>query len=460
MPDGNSALGAQAKAAGITIHMPTLHAGQERAFNLDGRFKAIRAGRRWGKSSLASVLASDAAINGQIVGFFAPDYKRLSEIYRDIKAILAPLIAKYSDDGAVIRLTTGGRIDFWTLEDDSAGRSRKYHLVLIDEAAFTKPNMVDIWERAIKPTLFDYSGQCYALSNTNGIDETNFFWRVCNIPKYGFAQYHAPTHDNPLLPMRMAGETDEGWLARRKVELAALQTDNPPLVYQQEYRALFVDFSGDDFFDKTKLLLDPLPGTTEGVGCEWPQLCTGVFAVIDTAVKTGKEHDGTAVKYFAVDKNFHGFPLVVLDWDYVQIEGAVLEKWMPEIVERLKFFADTCRPLQGNLGIWIEDKQSGTILLQQAANNDWNAHAIDSKLTAMGKSERAINVSGHVHRGEVKYSRHAAEKVTTFKGITRNHSMVQVSKFRIGDEDRNKADDLLDTFCYGIALGLGNNEGF
>ena len=42
----------------------------------------------------------------------------------------------------------------------------------------------------------------------------------------------------------------------------------------------------------------------------------------------------------------------------------------------------------------IEDKNSGTILLQQALRRGMPAQAIDSKLTAVGKDERALNVSG------------------------------------------------------------------
>jgi Rhodopirellula transposase DDE domain/WD domain, G-beta repeat len=61
-----------------------------------------------------------------------------------------------------------------------------------------------------------------------------------------------------------------------------------------------------------------------------------------------------------------------------------------------------CRARKGSVGAFIEDKNSGTILLQQAWRRQLLAHAIDSKLTAMGKDERAISVSGYVHRGLVK----------------------------------------------------------
>src|SRR5262245_54783661 len=36
----------------------------------------------------------------------------------------------------VMRLRTGGRLDFWTLESAIAGRGRRYRRIVIDEAAF------------------------------------------------------------------------------------------------------------------------------------------------------------------------------------------------------------------------------------------------------------------------------------------------------------------------------------
>ena len=43
--------------------------------------------------------------------------------------------------------------------------------------------------------------------------------------------------------------------------------------------------------------------------------------------------------------------------------------------------------------------QNGAVLVQQAARRGWPCAAIDSKLTALGKDERAISVSGYVYRG-------------------------------------------------------------
>jgi hypothetical protein len=141
-------------------------------------------------------------------------------------------------------------------------------------------------------------------------------------------------------------------------------------------------------------------------------------------------------------------------------EGALLETWLPTVFRRLEKLAQQCRARGGSLGAMIEDKNSGTILLQQALRRGLPAQAIDSKLTAMGKDERALSVSGYVFRGEVKYTDYAYNKVSPYKRRTKNHLVDQIESFRMGDKDSKRDDDLLDTFFYGIAVSLGNNEGF
>jgi hypothetical protein len=151
---------------------------------------------------------------------------------------------------------------------------------------------------------------------------------------------------------------------------------------------------------------------------------------------------------------------MILDWDIVQIEGALLEIWLPTVFSRLEELAQQCQARFGSIGTMIEDKNSGTILLQQALRRGLPATPIDSKLTALGKDERGLNVSGYVFRGEVKYTDYAFNKVTTYKRRTKNHLVDQIESFRMGDKNGKREDDLLDTFCYGISLSLGDNKGF
>jgi hypothetical protein len=92
-----------------------------------------------------------------------------------------------------MRFITGGRLDFWTLENPIAGRGHRYHRVVIDEAAFAKDgdnktdgSMMELWEKAIKPTLYDYCGQAFVCSNSAGKKADNFFYNICTDPQYGF----------------------------------------------------------------------------------------------------------------------------------------------------------------------------------------------------------------------------------------------------------------------------------
>ena len=418
--------------------LPTLHAGQVDAFRSRSRFTAVRAGRRWGKTVFGETIAADAIAKGQLVGWFAPETKFLSETFVEMKEMLSPIIANANSSSGVIRSITGGRMDFWTLENERAGRSRKYHVVVIDEAAFAKDNMMKIWSSSIKPTLLDYRGRAWVLSNTNGVNPENFLWRICNetdpITGHGFTQYHAPTSSNPHMPAD---------------ELEQLQRTTPPLVFQQEYLAEFVDWSGLQFFELARCLMD-------GVASDYPQIIDAVFATIDTETKTGKEHDGTAVMFWGLNRATN--KLFLLEWDIVQIEGALLEVWLPLIFARLEELAIATKARMGSLGAYIEDKSSGTILLQQSQRRGLPAQSIDSKLTSLGKDERCINISGYVYRGHVQITKYAYDKTVAYKGQTRNHMLSQVFGYRLGV--LNQLDDLLDAWCYGIAIALGNSGGY
>lgn len=458
------------------VALPTLHLGQRRALAIPGKRTIIRCGRRWGKTDFGKAIAVEDACKGAPVGWFAPDYKISSEAYSEmldpIETSRPPIKRSSSRVEGRIRTKVGGRIDFWTLDNERAGRSRKYKTVVVDEGAFTKNgsvsvagSMLGIWDKSIEPTLLDLDGRCFVLSNTNGNDPENFLYAISPSggdppaypggpgAKYGFREYHAPSWDNPHVPARRPGEAWEAWLDRRAATFAKLKAEKHPLVFAQEYGAEFVDWSGVAFFGLDSLLIDGAPA-------EYPPTADAVFAVVDSATKTGKANDGTGVTYFAVNKAHPSNPLIVLDWDIVQIQGAFLIDWLPGVLRRLEELAREVGARSGSLGAMIEDKDSGQVLLQAAASKGLPATAIPGDLTAIGKDERAIKASGHVYPGRVKFSRHAYEKVVDFKGTSRNHLVSQVTGFRIGDKDAAKrADDLLDTFTYGVCLGLGDADG-
>lgn len=452
------------------VGLPTFHPKQVELFRQNGKRKVARCGRRWGKNVFGESIAASDALKGRLVGWFAPEHKRLTESYNVIADYLEQIKKRSNKTDGMIETIRGGKVEFWSLEDENAGRSRKYHRIIIDEFGFAKPSALDTWTRAIEPTLLDYDGSAIIMSNTNGIAPDNPLRAVCPYPgevvsKYGFVDFHAPTYSNPLLPLRKPLESHADWLARRAAYFAELVRKTPPLVYQQEYLADFVDWSGAAFFTRDSLLVNGQP-------VEMPARCEAVFAVIDTATKTGKQHDGTGLIWFAVVQNHvrlvgpdgktpPRYSLVILDWDLRQIEGALLETWLPTVFQQGEELARRTGAARGSLGAMIEDKASGMVLLQQAARRGWPAFPIESKLTSLGKDERAISVSGYVYQGLVKISRPAYEKVMIFKEVSANHMLSQITGFRIGDPDAAKrSDDLVDCLTYGCAVALGNEEGF
>ncbi|MDR3449529.1 MAG: terminase family protein [Alphaproteobacteria bacterium] len=280
---------------------------------------------------------------------------------------------------------------------------------------------------------------------SNGGDQ----WRVLKLPALANAA------DDPL-GRKINEPLWPGWegveeLARKR---AAIGERDFGALFQQSPRP-----AGTSFFDVNNILV-ARPSNDGAVVYDPVDPVTpidAVFATIDTAVKTGSKNDGTAVIYWGICKRSE-YQLVLLDWDIVQIEGSLLETWLPTVSQNLEGFARQYKARVGSLGSWIEDKASGMILLQQAARRGLQAQPIDSKLTSVGKDERCISVSGYVQRQMVKISRSAYDKVTNYKGKSGNHFLMQVFRFQIGVKDQS--DDLLDCFTYGIAMACGDAEGF
>jgi hypothetical protein len=427
-----------------TLELPLFHQGQVNAWNARTRYFALRCGRRWGKTDYGKILAGDAIGKGRNVGIFVPTYKTVSETYNELEVLLAPIKKSANKSTMVFKSVNGGGIDFWSLDgsNEMPGRGRKYDLVIIDEGAFTRPNMLDVWKKAIKPTLIDRKGRAVVMSTPNGADDENFFYAICNDPQYGFTEFHAPTAQNPYLPAE---------------DVAKLIYDYPPLVYKQEILAEFINWGGDAFF-KVEYLLNNGKPVGDPVNCEY------ILATIDSAVKDGVAHDGTAVCYWAFNKYGNGAPLTLLDWDVVKIDGALLIDWLPGVYANMERWSDRLKARYGyehsEGGVYIEDKASGIILLQQCALQGYVATPIPSGITAVGKDGRAIGVSGHVYGHKVKIHECAFTKVKEYNGKTKNHLLAQIEKFYLNDKEAYKrADDLLDAFVYGPAVVFGLGEG-
>lgn len=192
----------------------------------------VACGRRFGKTAFGVDRLASVALDGWPVAWFAPNYKYLSEAYRDFLRLLRPVVSRQSTTDKRIELVTGGVIEFWSLEDPDAGRSRKYKRVCIDEAAKAR-HLETAWTHAIRATLADYRGDADFYSTPRGRD---YFWRMftrgAGRDEPEWSSWRMPTSSNPYI------DPDEIEAARKQL---------PERVFAQEFLAEFLDDAGGVF---------------------------------------------------------------------------------------------------------------------------------------------------------------------------------------------------------------------
>lgn len=258
----------------LPVDLPALYATQQQIKDEGKRFNVLDIGRRAGKTFLGVHLAVETAASGEPVGWFAPSYKYVLEVWRDLQRPLHSIRGKCRINATErrIELPNGGLIEVWTLENEDAGRGRKYKRAVIDEAAMV-PNLVHSWEQSIRPTLTDLVGDAWFLSTPKGL---NYFYELFqrgqdNVnPKFAdWQSWQLPSSVNPFLPPS---------------EIEAARNELPELVFKQEYLAEFLSGDGAVFRNVDACLTAPetTPGEHRG---HW----------IVGGVDWGRVHDFTAI---------------------------------------------------------------------------------------------------------------------------------------------------------------------
>ncbi|WP_321868630.1 hypothetical protein [Paraburkholderia tropica] len=428
---------ARRRVVPIEVNMPMLRVDQAAIVADPAQFKVVRCGRRYGKTVILEVVATDALVRGERVALFVPQLLTSSTTYKNILSNVGEL-ATNRHFNKRIETSTGGILEIFPLNTGGIfARGREYDVYLFDEAAFIKADSIDYWENGIEPMLAAVENpRVYVFSTTQEDDVSNWFFALHHAKRYqyksdseGFKQFHRPTHMNPQVKLSY---------------LKMQQRVKHPLSFRQEYLAEFVDWSGTSLFSFTG-------------PCDEPMRLTHVFAVLDSAVKGGFQHDGTAVMYFGYREFvLPGQPqLVILDWSVWQLDAVVIKSLFPSILNRAVELARQHNAVLGFIGLFVEDKASGPVLIQEAQLAGMPVDAINSKYTAVGKDARAMAIVDVVASGNVGWSPHAFNKTQFFKGEEVNHALRQVVKYRIGDPDAHKrADDAFDAWAYGVIIGL------
>lgn len=268
------------------IHLPHPHVNQKKILDERKRFNVIKCGRRFGKSHLIKRLVSKPAIWGYPVGVWFPTYKDLSEVWKEIKYTLAPIIKSKDEQLKQIVLTTGGVIDFWSMDDPDSGRGRKYIRIIVDEAEKAR-HFKQAWEQTIRATLADYRGDGWFLSTPKFGD--TYFKKIARFPiddplKYhNWATFTFTTYDNPYMS---------------EEEINEIRSQLDDLTFRCEYMAEDVDLVGMPFayaFNQEKhvkpVIYDPLEALCLSVDFNKEPLSAFVFQNYGTGIiKVIKEY--------------------------------------------------------------------------------------------------------------------------------------------------------------------------
>lgn len=165
-------------------------------------------------------------------------------MWREAKEALLPVTVAKSEQEHRLELVTGGRVDFWSLDDPNSARGRKYKRIIVDEAAHIRA-LEEAWQKVLRATLSDYRGDAWLFSTPKG---RNFFWQCFQLgldpDEPEWACWQMPTSANPHI------HRDEIDAARRQL---------PASVFSQEYLAEFLEVGGryfDEFDPDKHLIID------------------------------------------------------------------------------------------------------------------------------------------------------------------------------------------------------------
>jgi hypothetical protein len=252
-----------------SIHIPPInyHGGQKKVLAEKKRYNCLACGRRWGKSlfGLEQILFEPGgALDGKPVAWFAPTYQLTLEIWKDAERTLRPVTRKANKTENRIELITGGTVDFWTLQDDGAGRGRKYARIVIDEAAHAR-YLQDTWEAAILPTLTDFKGEAWIISTPAGLGYFHTLYQMSGHHP-DWQSWQMPTSVNPHIS---PAEIDN---------MRAILTER---VFAQEYLAQFLTDGAGVF-----------RGIDRAPACEWMDSYRPPLAYV-IGVDWGRHNDFT-----------------------------------------------------------------------------------------------------------------------------------------------------------------------
>ena len=215
----------------IQIPLPKLHVGQAEAKKQFKRFTVLAIGRRWGKTKMSLTLGCQDAIKGKKIAYIAPTHSMSTKWFKDCATRLMQITKSINSKDHILELVTGGSIQTFSMESINNIRGNDFDFIIHDEAAYMN-NLLEEWNKAIRPTLVDRKGSAVFLSTPNGYNDFYALSEKCKKDTKNWATIQMTSHSNPFIP---AEELDE------------VKESLPTEVYEREILAKFNDTSASIF---------------------------------------------------------------------------------------------------------------------------------------------------------------------------------------------------------------------
>jgi phage terminase large subunit len=199
------------------------------------RFRVVVAGRRFGKTHLATWELAKAALSGKEKNcwYVAPTYKAAKEIAWDMLQKILPeeYISKKNESSLAITLRNGSVIALKGAEKPDSLRGRALDFAIMDEFADMKPIT---WTEVLRPSLSDREGNAMWIGTPKGRNHFYDLWTYGVDEHLGWSSYQFTTLDG--------GNVSE-------TEIEAARNDLDERTFKQEYEAAFVNYSGIIYYN-------------------------------------------------------------------------------------------------------------------------------------------------------------------------------------------------------------------
>ena len=212
-----------------------LNAGQKAVSENESRFKVVIAGRRWGKTWLATrSLARAVREPNRRAWYIAPSYRMARQIVWDaLKWRLQDLkwVQKINESELTITLRNNSTISLRGADNPDSLRGVGLDFVVMDEFA-----MIDekAWTEVLRPTLSDRNGSAMFISTPMGTSN------------WAYDLYNRAQSD-PAWSSWTFRTIDGGNVSAEEIEQA--RRDLSDRQFRQEYEATFETYSGRIYYN-------------------------------------------------------------------------------------------------------------------------------------------------------------------------------------------------------------------